>query len=92
MEQPEASQREGSNEGALQQAQAPLAAPSAPENNGLAVVVERLSSIEERLAAIQGAPRPQSATPELFAEWVRMRLWQEIPFAEFLKLRRAGRI
>jgi len=54
--------------------------------------VERLKGIEERLAALQSLPRPAAASAELFAEWVRMRHWQEIPFGEFLKLRRAGRI
>ena len=68
------------------------AAPQAPPMDGLAAIVERLKVIEERLAAIQGLPRPAAASAELFAEWVRMRHWQEIPFGEFLKLRRAGRI
>jgi len=54
--------------------------------------VERLKGIEERLAALQSLPGPAAASAELFAEWVRMRHWQEIPFGEFLKLRRAGRI
>jgi len=68
--------------------------PPAPETNGLAEVVERLRKIEERLASLQGVSpaAQQPATPGLFAEWVRLRQWQEIPFAEFLKLRRAGRI
>ncbi len=72
----------------------PDVAPAAqiPPANGLAEIVERLKMIEERLAALQGLPHPTAATPALFAEWVRMRHWQEIPFAEFLKLRRAGRI
>ena len=68
------------------------AAPQAPPMDGLAAIVERLKVIEERLAAIHGLPRPAAASAELFAEWVRMRHWQEIPFGEFLKLRRAGRI
>lgn len=63
-----------------------------PDANGLAEIVERLKKIEERLATLQEHARPAAATPGLFAEWVRMRHWQEIPFAEFLKLRRAGRI
>lgn len=55
-------------------------------------LVERLHRIEERLAALQKPPRPAPATRETFADWVRTRRWQEIPFAEFLRLRRAGRI
>jgi len=72
-------------------AEAPRAA-APPDSNGLAEIVERLKKIEERLASLQQHERPAAATPGLFAEWVRMRHWQEIPFAEFLKLRRAGRI
>lgn len=68
------------------------AAPQAPPADGLAAIVERLKGIEQRLAAIQGLPGPAAASAELFAEWVRMRHWQEIPFGEFLKLRRAGRV
>jgi hypothetical protein len=68
------------------------AAPQAPPADGLVAIVERLRGIEERLAALQSLPRPAAASAELFAEWVRMRHWQEIPFGEFLKLRRAGRI
>ena len=70
--------------------QAPV--QEAPAAEGLAEIIGRLRSIEERLAALQIPPRPAPASPELFAEWVRMRHWQEIPFGEFLKLRRAGRI
>lgn len=73
------------------EAEAPQAA-APPDANGLAEIVERLKKIEERLAWLQDYTRPTAATPGLFAEWVRTRQWQEIPFAEFLKLRRAGRI
>ncbi len=68
------------------------APPPPPEDGRLLELVERLHRIEERLAALQRPPRPVPATREVFAEWVRTRRWEEIPFSEFLKLRRAGRI
>jgi len=58
----------------------------------LSGLIERLERIEERISDLQRAPRPRPATGDLFAEWVRLRRWEEIPFADFLKLRRAGAI
>lgn len=90
---PEAAAPQAEPEAAAPPAEADApAAPQAPAADGLAAIVERLKGIEERLAALQSLPRPAAASAELFAEWVRMRHWQEIPFGEFLKLRRAGRI
>ena len=90
---PEAAAPQAEPEAAAPPAEADApAAPQAPAADGLAAIVERLKGIEERLAALQSLPGPAAASAELFAEWVRMRHWQEIPFGEFLKLRRAGRI
>ena len=53
---------------------------------------ERLDRIEERLADLNRPTRPVPATREIFGEWVRLRQWEEMPFGEFLKLRRSGLI
>jgi len=56
----------------------------------LSELVDRLERIEEKISDLQRVPRPRPATGELFAEWVRLRRWEEIPFGDFLRLRRAG--
>ena len=55
-------------------------------------LVDRLDNIADRLADLEQPGRPLPATRELFGEWVRLRKWEEIPFLEFLTLRRAGRV
>jgi hypothetical protein len=55
-------------------------------------LVERLDRLESKLDDLQRPPRPLPATRDVFSEWVRLRRWEEMPFGEFLKLRRAGRI
>ena len=82
----------------------PLAAPGIedsavgepPAAQGLPVelleLVDRLDNIADRLADMEQPGRPLPATREIFGEWVRLRKWEEIPFAEFLTLRRAGRV
>jgi len=54
-------------------------------------LLDRLDRLEQKLDRL--APnRPLPATKDVFSEWVRLRRWEEIPFGEFLTLRRAGRI
>jgi hypothetical protein len=53
-------------------------------------LLERLDRIEQRLGDLHRPVRPIPPSRELFAEWVRLRHWEEIPFGDFLKLRRAG--
>ncbi|MGH9870264.1 MAG: hypothetical protein ACREAA_19160 [Candidatus Polarisedimenticolia bacterium] len=54
-------------------------------------LVDRLDRLEQKLDHL--APnRPLPATRDAFGEWVRLRRWEEMPFSEFLTLRRAGRI
>lgn len=55
-------------------------------------LVDRLDNIADRLADLEHPGRPLPATRAIFAEWVRLRKWEEIPFSDFLTLRRAGRI
>ena len=55
-------------------------------------LVDRLDTIADRLADLEHPGRPLPATRAIFAEWVRLRKWEEFPFSEFLTLRRAGRI
>jgi len=57
-----------------------------------ATILERLDAIEQRLADIQRPVRPIPASREVFGEWVRLRKWEEMPFGDFLKLRRAGSV
>lgn len=64
--------------------------PSLPAE--LVELVDRLDNIADRLADLEHPGRPLPATRALFAEWVRLRKWEEIPFSEFLTLRRAGRL
>ncbi|HZI94496.1 MAG TPA: hypothetical protein VFE84_09645 [Patescibacteria group bacterium] len=75
----------------------PASMPSAPddepEDAGLAAeLLDRLDRIEQRLGDLQRPVRPIPPSRELFAEWVRLRQWEEMPFGDFLKLRRAGRV
>ena len=58
----------------------------------LAEMIDRLDGIADRLADMKQPGRPLPATREIFSEWVRLRKWETMPFAEFLSLRRAGRI
>lgn len=55
-------------------------------------LMSRLDRLEERLEEMQRPSRPLPATRDVFSEWVRLRRWEEMPFGDFLKLRRAGRI
>ena len=55
-------------------------------------LLDRLDRIEERLADLQRPARPIPPSRELFEEWVRLRQWEEVPFGDFLKLRRSGLI
>ena len=55
-------------------------------------LVDRLDTIADRLADLEHPGRPLPATRAIFAEWVRLRKWEEFPFSDFLTLRRAGRI
>lgn len=66
------------------------AAPAGPQM--VEALLQRLDRIEERLAGLQGAARPDPASRDAFLEWVRLAKWQEIPFVDFLSLRRAGRL
>lgn len=63
---------------------------SLPEE--LLELVDRLDSIADRLADLEHPGRPLPATKAIFSEWVRLRKWEEMTFAEFLTLRRAGRV
>jgi hypothetical protein len=58
----------------------------------LVELVDRLDRIADRLSESQAPARLVPASHEIFSEWVRLRQWEEIPFSDFLKLRRAGRI
>ena len=55
-------------------------------------LMSRLDRLEERREEMQRPSRPLPATRDVFSEWVRLRRWEEMPFGDFLKLRRAGRI
>ena len=55
-------------------------------------LVDRLDNIADRLADLEHPGRPLPAARAIYAEWVRLRKWEEIPFADFLTLRRAGRL
>jgi len=71
----------------------PVAAPEpeGPTPAEMALeLIERLDRIEERLADLTRPVRPIPATRELFAEWVRLRKWEEMAFGDFLRLRRSG--
>ena len=54
-------------------------------------LVDRLDRLEQKVDAFTPS-QLLPATKDAFAEWVRLRRWQEIPFKDFLTLRRAGRI
>ncbi|HET9482185.1 MAG TPA: hypothetical protein VFP98_10555 [Candidatus Polarisedimenticolia bacterium] len=78
----------------------PTAAPEASSGSAapaleawaasLAGLSDRLERIEERVDDLHRPVRPLPATRDLFCEWVRLRRWEEIPFGDFLRLRRAG--
>jgi hypothetical protein len=55
-------------------------------------LMERLDRITDRLSELQPPARALPATREIFSEWVRLRRWEEMSFADFLNLRRAGRV
>ncbi|HKY33083.1 MAG TPA: hypothetical protein VJV23_11140 [Candidatus Polarisedimenticolia bacterium] len=74
---------------------APSPEPAAPlliELPELDELLDRLERIEEKLSDMQRPVRPVPAARDVFEEWVRLRRWEEMPFGDFLKLRRAGRI
>ncbi|MFQ5700557.1 MAG: hypothetical protein ACE5HU_01785 [Acidobacteriota bacterium] len=66
----------------------------APEPSAavLEELLARLGAIETKLSQLSEWKAASPATREAFSEWVRLRRWEEMPFAEFLKLRRAGRL
>lgn len=56
-------------------------------------LLRRLTGIEARLSQVtEDREQSSRASRELYSEWIRLRRWEEMPFAEFLKLRRAGRM
>jgi hypothetical protein len=66
------------------------AGPALPAE--LVDLIDRLDRIADRLSVAQAPARVIPASHEIFSEWVRLRQWEEIPFSDFLKLRRGGRI
>ncbi len=85
--------------GASPAAEAPEAAAGAETGAGPYVIeLPELDELLDRLDRLEGmlehlSPhRPLPATRDVFLEWVRLRRWEEMPFGEFLTLRRAGKI